>query len=152
MSDQPIRVLIVDDHAALSWSLAFVFAQEADLRVVARMAGPPARATAEGRCLYESFWIRWHGPARTQAQDAPPPVDSAADTTAPSITVLLDMTVEASAATGTALVSFVATATDDVDGDVAVACDPASDGGRNATTTPASRPRVYPPIPPRGRL
>ena len=38
MSDQPIRVLIVDDHAALSWSLAFVFAQEADLRVVATAA------------------------------------------------------------------------------------------------------------------
>ena len=76
MSDQPIRVLIVDDHAALSWSLAFVFAQEADLRVVAtaatlaeaprhvaaRMAGPPAPATAEGRCLRESFWIGGTGP------------------------------------------------------------------------------------------
>ena len=72
-------------------------------------------------------------------------------TTVASITVPLDMTLEASAATGTAVVSFVATATATDDVDVAVAYDPASDGGRNATTTPASRPRVYPPIPPRGR-
>ena len=38
MGEQPIRVFLVDDHAALSWSLGFVFAQETDLLVVGSAA------------------------------------------------------------------------------------------------------------------
>ncbi len=35
MPESAIRVLIVEDHAALAWSLSFIFARESDLQVVA---------------------------------------------------------------------------------------------------------------------
>jgi len=38
MDVSPIRLIIVDDHAALAWSLTFVLSQEPDLRVVASAA------------------------------------------------------------------------------------------------------------------
>jgi hypothetical protein len=66
-------------------------------------------------------------PAGALAQDEEAATPSApVDTTAPVVSVPAGITVTADAATGTAIVTFDVSASDDVDGPVAAACDWAS--------------------------